>query len=68
VLIAGMQLANGFRITSLDQLLNHGSFGRVALGFDAVHVLRNAVIQNSLHAYSYLYVTPSTVVIWGSLV
>jgi len=34
-----MQLTNGLRVTSLDQLLDHGGFGRVTLGFDAFNVL-----------------------------
>jgi hypothetical protein len=36
---------------------DHGGFGRVTLGFYAVHVLRSTVVQNSLHAYSHFYMT-----------
>ncbi len=54
-----MQLTSGLCITSLDQFLDHGGFGRVTLGFDAVNLLRNAAVQNSVHTYSHFYMTPS---------
>src|SRR5262245_44034760 len=54
-----MQSANSLCITSLDQLSYHGGFGRVVLGFHAVDILCDAVIQNSLHAYSHFYILPS---------
>src|SRR5919108_621539 len=54
-----MQLANCLHITSLDQLLDHGGVGHVALGFYTIDVLRNVAVQNSLHTHSHFYMTPS---------